>query len=375
MYIDPTGHTTMEEAILLTQQLTSYRLNESKSDKTIEQKLNDIQKIYTRNDANFKDSDAYKDLQKIQNSGSTSDYLAAEAIAALNENERSSFIVDERKGTNNFNKYINYENAEMNMNFNTETYKISCEQGGFKAVVALPSELFSEKDNHLSEISNQSKIALLLDTNDWFNAKSQAERDEILKGLDKVRYAIKKDKLNEAINYELGGFLENCTGGLLNGLTKKSDVDDLQNSLKISALGCFIGATLKASGPDKVRVFRVEGKVNERITIGENGEVAIEGNGKVLYLNFGKEDRAIKFLAQRIEGGMTDATIKSFEVHKSYLDKIRDTAVNQSEAKQFPNRPFICDPTKADDQFGIRPEQIDGLTKEIIEGSGKIIEP
>jgi len=236
----------MEEAIKLTQQLTSYRLNESKSDKTIEQKLNDIQKIYTRNDANFKDSDAYQDLQRIQNSGRTSDYLAAEAIASLNENVKSSFAVDVHKGTNDFSKYLNFDNASLNMNFNIDAGKIVYEQGGFKGVVYLPSELYSHKDlSWNASISNESRIGLLLDTIDWFNATSQAERNDILKGLKKARYCISKDKINEFIGNNLSDFVEGMTGGLGNKLTRKDEVDELQGNLqKISSL-CFIVSAVK----------------------------------------------------------------------------------------------------------------------------------
>lgn len=37
---------------------------------------------------------------------------------------------------------------------------------------------------------------------------------------------------------------------------------------------------------------------------------------------------------------------------------------------QFPNSPLIADPTKAPDQYGLRPAQIDSLRQSIIPGTG-----
>lgn len=63
-----------------------------------------------------------------------------------------------------------------------------------------------------------------------------------------------------------------------------------------------------------VRVFRVEGKINERIVIGDNGEVAIIGKNKTLFLNFGQIGRANDFLSKRLGQGMKDSSIKSTRV-------------------------------------------------------------
>lgn len=70
---------------------------------------------------------------------------------------------------------------------------------------------------------------------------------------------------------------------------------------------------------------------------------------------------------------MTDVSIKSFEVPKSFLDKISSEAVLESEASNFPNRPIKVDVTKAENQFGLRTEQIKIIEKEIIKNSGKVI--
>lgn len=125
--------------------------------------------------------------------------------------------------------------------------------------------------------------------------------------------------------------------------------------------------------PGNVRVFRVEGKINERIVIGDNGEVAIIGKNKTLFLNFGQIGRANDFLAKRLGQGMKDSSIKSFEVSQSFLDKIRSEAIRERDVKKFPpGRPLRVDVKKADDQFALRSNQIEELEKEIVEDSGKV---
>jgi hypothetical protein len=125
-----------------------------------------------------------------------------------------------------------------------------------------------------------------------------------------------------------------------------------------------------------VRVYRVEGTPNTRVFIGENGEVAIVDAYKTLYLNFGDRARAEQYLAQKLNpnqklGPLPGAEVKSFEVPKSFVDELRSSAVPEALAKQNPGKPIIVDVTKAPDQFGLRPEQIEALKKAIIQGSGK----
>jgi hypothetical protein len=91
----------------------------------------------------------------------------------------------------------------------------------------------------------------------------------------------------------------------------------------------------------------------------------------MLFLNFGDKARAEQFLATRLQQGMPGAQMKSFEVPASFLNDLRASAVPESMAKQFPGRPLLVDPTKASDQFGLRPEQIEALRQAIIQGSGR----
>jgi filamentous hemagglutinin len=117
-------------------------------------------------------------------------------------------------------------------------------------------------------------------------------------------------------------------------------------------------------------VYRVEGAVNSRIVIGQNGQVIVQGE-KTLFLNFGSEARANEFLAKRLGQGMTDAQIKSFQVTQSFLDDLIKSAVPESMAKQFPNSPIVVDITKAANQFGLRGEWLQRIQDAIIQGSGK----
>jgi uncharacterized protein YukE len=146
-------------------------------------------------------------------------------------------------------------------------------------------------------------------------------------------------------------------------------------------LGCglFGSALLKASGSlftntisKSIAVYRVEGAANQRIVVDNlTGNVAILDDSKVLFLNFGQKARAKEFLKKRFEQGILDAQIKEFKVKKEFLDELRKNAVKEIEVHEFPNSPIVVDPTKAPDQFGLRPTQIDKLIQSIIQGTGK----
>lgn len=63
----------------------------------------------------------------------------------------------------------------------------------------------------------------------------------------------------------------------------------------------------------EVTVYRVEGTPNKRLFIDDDGDVTILGN-TTLYLNFGSKKRAIQYLQQKIERGLSGAEIKQFRV-------------------------------------------------------------
>ncbi|QQO08996.1 hypothetical protein [Breznakiella homolactica] len=121
---------------------------------------------------------------------------------------------------------------------------------------------------------------------------------------------------------------------------------------------------------ERVTVYRVEGTKNTRILIDSNGYVTVQGD-TTLYLNFGDEARAQAFLNKRVKQNMNGATIKTFEVPQSVVEELRKSAVAEDLVKDFPDRPIIADPTKAADQYGIRPDGLKSLQDKIIQGSGK----
>jgi hypothetical protein len=69
---------------------------------------------------------------------------------------------------------------------------------------------------------------------------------------------------------------------------------------------------------------------------------------------------------------MLGVEIKSFQVPQSFFEELRAAAVPESMAKQFPGRPLLVDPTKALNQFWLRPEQIEALQQAIIKNSGEV---
>ncbi|MEQ9850122.1 hemagglutinin repeat-containing protein [Pectobacterium brasiliense] len=140
----------------------------------------------------------------------------------------------------------------------------------------------------------------------------------------------------------------------------------------VHGLAAIGGAVYGIKGPNAVTVYRVEGIPNTRIVIGDNGQVRITGS-TTLYLNFGDKARALEFFEKRGIQNMDGATIKTFEVPHSVLDDLRKTAVKESVARLPENKgkPVIADPTKAKDQYGIRPEKLKELQDKIIQGTGK----
>ncbi|MFJ1311918.1 hypothetical protein, partial [Agrobacterium sp. P15N1-A] len=123
--------------------------------------------------------------------------------------------------------------------------------------------------------------------------------------------------------------------------------------------------------PDNVTVYRVEGAANQRLVVGIDGSVAIIGDN-TLFLNFGNAQRAQDFFSKRITQGMTDVSVKTFKVPKSFLDELRQAAVVERQASQFPDAPIVVDQTKATDQFGLRKSHFEQLNSVIIQGSGRL---
>lgn len=118
------------------------------------------------------------------------------------------------------------------------------------------------------------------------------------------------------------------------------------------------------------RAYRVQGgDSKERLLVTLNGNIEIQGNG-TLFLNFNQEIRALEFLARR----GNHSYIVRFAVKKDFLEFLRDTSVNEREARLYPDRPIRVD-THYLDQFGIHSNLFDELLEHVIPGSAEVIYP
>ncbi|MCH7692821.1 MAG: hypothetical protein IID50_05195, partial [Proteobacteria bacterium] len=130
---------------------------------------------------------------------------------------------------------------------------------------------------------------------------------------------------------------------------------------------------------ETVTVYRVEGAKNARIMIDEAGGVTIlRPDKKMLFIGLENRDRAIEFLKKKIIRGLPDAVIKSFEVRKGFADRIRQSAIDEDEArKNDPQQllPRRVDQTVARDQFGVPKGWIEEFRRQIVQGTGKVETP
>ena len=100
--------------------------------------------------------------------------------------------------------------------------------------------------------------------------------------------------------------------------------------------------------------------------------VKVQDKNKVLFLNFGDENSAAEFFEKRVSQRLDGVKIKSFEVSENFLNYLRQAAVPEQLAREFPNAPIAVDVTKALDQYGLRPQHIEMLIDAIIQGTGKV---
>ena len=120
-----------------------------------------------------------------------------------------------------------------------------------------------------------------------------------------------------------------------------------------------------------VVVYRVEGSINQRLIIGNKGEISLYPDKKqIIWLNFGDKQRANQYLQVKIAKGLPEAELKSFEINKTFLERIERDAVPEKMARRFPNRPIVSrDPYP--NQYGIPAAYFDDLVQSIRQGSGK----
>ncbi len=134
------------------------------------------------------------------------------------------------------------------------------------------------------------------------------------------------------------------------------------------------------ASPNTTKVYRVQGGTTSaglpgsqfRLAVTSNSNIEINGNG-MLHLNFGDQSRASWWLNNR---GPTSQLV-SFDVTNDFLANLRELAVPQSEARNFPGFPQIDDPAIQDmngnsTQFGIPSTMFEWLLESIIPGSALI---
>lgn len=118
-----------------------------------------------------------------------------------------------------------------------------------------------------------------------------------------------------------------------------------------------------------VPVYRVQGGTppynlsKVRFSIDDTGKLSIQGND-MLWVNVNQPQRALEFQSRR--GG--SAHVVRFEADASFIERLRQLAVPQADAKNFPGRPQIGDPAYPD-QFGIPPSMFDELLGAVLPDS------
>ncbi|MFI1303581.1 RHS repeat-associated core domain-containing protein [Streptomyces sioyaensis] len=134
--------------------------------------------------------------------------------------------------------------------------------------------------------------------------------------------------------------------------------------------------------PDYITVYRkqTDHPLSQRVTIGPNGEVSITGK-QSLYVNMSND---IRHTLEYRGGQSRPDEIVAFDMPKSYLEKVRATAVDQGAPddwegtkqdwkKYKSDKPEISDPTKGPDLYGIPAKLLDEFQANIKPGSGRMI--
>jgi filamentous hemagglutinin len=121
--------------------------------------------------------------------------------------------------------------------------------------------------------------------------------------------------------------------------------------------------------PWDVRVYRVEARANQRLTVDTRSRVAVWGTG-MLFLNFGQLARARQFWIRRVAQGMDCVAIRSFRVRRLDVRRMRLHAVPERLAATYPHRPLIVDRAWPD-QFGLRQSTWERLIRDAVSRGGR----
>ena len=219
--------------------------------------------------------------------------------------------------------------------------------------------------------------AIMMDLKDWNAAYDYALKNDPylagqMQGMMNARVSVHVSSMVIPVSALVKGGQTTKLGSLLSTKTTQGFNRIIGND-KVNLPGKSYQIPFPTLNPTKVTVYRVEGSPNTRILINEHGNVSITGD-TTLYLNFGSRERAIEFLKQRDGQNFPDATVKTFTVPKSVLKDLQKAAIHEKDIKRLdPNKikPVIADPTKALNQFGVRPNSLKDFEDKIHKGSGK----
>ncbi len=169
------------------------------------------------------------------------------------------------------------------------------------------------------------------------------------------------------------------SGAALQPLTEPLNRSVDKNFLgSLFGLGSTVSGLITVQG-ETITVFRVEGAPNTRLLLSQGGIVdvveKVNGEYRTLWLNFGDKERALDFFHQKVSGGLENPAIKSFEVRKTFLEDLKKIAVQERDARLYPNSPIIGEQGAISNQLGLRKDQFGRLSDEIIQGTGQKFTP
>jgi RHS repeat-associated protein len=134
------------------------------------------------------------------------------------------------------------------------------------------------------------------------------------------------------------------------------------------------GNTTSNESSNTTKVYRVQGGTTQsgqpgskfRLVVTPDGNIQIRGTD-MLHLNFGDAERANWWLQNRGAG----SELVTFDMNDGFLNDLRELAVKQGYARDFPGFPQIDDPKFAD-QYGIPYDMFEWLLESIIPGSAQV---
>ncbi len=118
------------------------------------------------------------------------------------------------------------------------------------------------------------------------------------------------------------------------------------------------------------RVFRVESPANARLHIGQSGSVTISGE-KMLFLNFGDEMRAQEFLARRLDQGLGDTAVRTFDVPTTYVENLAARARPESAGRLPGTSVITVDTGRTGASYGLRSTEFPALLAAVVPGSAR----